>query len=147
MKAIPSSQSTSFLLTTLTGTKPTLSNTYAVTEERTGQRMFERQFTILKCSLKDSTGRPTLMTQNQPETPNLPEKLPSPTLYHAYDSRTNLIYAFKRLRNEVLLRGPSGAFSKITQADFDKHYEGITLSEEPLMASKATPAKISRWRK
>ena len=66
---------------------------------------------------------------------NDPQEL-RPSVYHAYDSRTNLIYAFKRLRNEILLRGPSGAFLKISQAEFDKHYEGITLPDEPLHVSR-----------
>ena len=64
-----------------------------------------------------------------------------PQIYHAYDSRTNLIYAFKRLRNEILLRGPSGAFLKISQAEFDKHYEGIKLAEDPLSVSRAARKK------
>lgn len=54
--------------------------------------------------------------------------------YLAYDTRTNVVYRFRRMNKYILLKTiPFGKLIKISNEDFDEFFEGTPEPVEPLI--------------
>lgn len=60
--------------------------------------------------------------------------LPAVVDHYAWDTRTGLLFSFRRLKSYVLLKDPEyHVFSKISNEEFEEFFEGCPKPEPPFL--------------